>query len=343
MWQKFSSILAVAKRSAAGAPLRFFVSLEDIKALRSLSAAPISDCKKALQATNSMSQAMDWLRERGAAKSFQLQKSGRAAEEGLVAVHAPSDNDASILHAVCETDFVQRNSLFQAYLNDVVASALCHQVPSTGASGFHDIDTKILLNLPLDSNGKHRGALAGLALADLVGKVRENISLRKAARIDAFPGIVGSYVHGCVNKAQYPGLGKAAAVVAVGVGVEEQSKIVLPEKIVEGVLRPFAKKLAMHIVAAKPKYVDENSIPVDILESERIFLLKQEAMDGSERSDDILKRVINGRMKKFISQVTLLHQSHLIEPQSPEVSQVLADVSKAAGVPLYIKGFVLLP
>lgn len=316
------------------------VSLASIKELRAKTSAPLSDCKNALDASDGdMGGAFDWLRQRGVAKASDLEKSGRAANEGLVAVFAPNDNEAAIVQAACETDFVPRNHIFQAFLQEVASAALYERVPPPPASGVYDVNMEALLNLPLAAGGSHDGASVGNALVDLVGKIRENMSLVKSARVAALPGIVGSYVHNCVDTDQYPGLGKVAAVVAIGFHGGNNAIYAPSEKVVTEVLRPVAKKLAMHIVAAKPKYVDVLDIPAEILNRER-ELLRQQALE-SDKTVDIVEKIIDGRIKKYLAEATLLGQPHLVEPESPSVSEVLRVASQNAGVELKVEGFVL--
>lgn len=331
-----------AARSSLLATRRTFtsVNLASIKELRAKTSAPVSDCKKALDASDGdIDGAFDWLRQRGAAKASDLEKSGREANEGLVAVFAPNDHEAAIVQAACETDFVPRNDTFQAFLHKVASIALYKRVPPPPASGVYDVNMKALLNLPLEDGISQNATSVGDALVDLVVKIRENMSLVKSARVAAIPGIVGSYVHGGVNVDKYPGLGKVAAVVTVGFHRGDNSIYVPSEDVVTKVLRPLAKKLAMHIVAAKPKYIDVFDIPGDILDRERELLRKQALESG--KTVDIAEKIVDGRIKKYLAAATLLGQSHLVEPESPPVSEVLRTASQQAGVELKVDGFVL--
>ena len=182
-------------------------SMASIKELRAKTSAPISDCKKALEASEGdMCGAFAWLRKRGAAKASDLEKSGRAATEGLVAVHAPNDHEAAIIQGTCETDFVPRNETFQAYLHDVASSALYERVPPPPASGVHNVNVESLLSIPLAAEGKPP-ALRWETPSPILWERSAKISLHRAARVAALPGVVGSYVHGCVDMDRYPGLG----------------------------------------------------------------------------------------------------------------------------------------
>jgi elongation factor Ts len=348
----FRAILRPLGIVGAGAMRSFSAaSMASIKELRAKTSAPISDCKKALEASEGdMCGAFAWLRKRGAAKASDLEKSGRAATEGLVAVHAPNDHEAAIIQGTCETDFVPRNETFQAYLHDVASSALYERVPPPPASGVHNVNVESLLSIPLAAEGKHAGASVGDALADLVGKIREKISLHRAARVAALPGVVGSYVHGCVDMDRYPGLGSSAAVVVIGCDrklASEGEMHLAPNEAVMKVLRPLAKKLAMHVVATKPKYVGAQDIPIEVIDSER-NLLRQQALDAG-KPPAIVDKVVEGRIQKYLGEVALLYQPHVVEVDSPPVSAVLNAASKDISallkekVKLTIDGFILCP
>lgn len=158
------------------------------------------------------------------------------------------------------------------------------------------------------------------ALADLVGKIRESITFKKAAKVTAFPGVVGSYVHGSIPG--FPSLGTAAAVVSIGTGsgsdrsmqdkdvfvnsrCDLAGTVVPTSELIES-LRPLARRLAMHIVAAQPPYLDEHSIPPEVLEKEKALLRGQASESGKPAS--IVDKMIEGRLKKFYADLTLLHQ-----------------------------------
>merc|ERR1712086_987981 len=129
-------------------------------------------------------------------------------------------------------------------------------------------------------------------------------------------------------------MGRCAAVVALGTDEMPSSDDVTES------LQTIARKLAMHVVAAQPRFLNE--VPEDELAKERLILtdtLKEG--DSSGKPAHILEKIVEGRLNKFISEVTLLRQGHMAEPDSPQISKVLAAASKQLGLKLTLEGFAL--
>ena len=273
-----------------------------------------------------MEGAFDWLRKRGAAKASDYAAAGRAASEGLVAI-VDNGFDAAIVAVRSETDFVARNEDFQEFVTSVAQAAAA--VPPPPSSGVHPVSMDALLEQPLPGHASE--ASISEALAEVVGRIRESISVQKASRVTSYPGVVGTYVHGSVSTGGL--LGKSGCVVALGTGeaapTDEQAALLVP----------MAKRLAMHVTAARPKYLDVDSVPAEAVAAERALLMEQAASTG--KPENILEKMVDGRMKKFYAETTLMHQSHLVEPDGPEVAKWLQSAGKEVGLPLSIEGFVL--
>ena len=140
---------AAARLGLAQARPLASVSMAQIKELRVQTSAPISDCKKALEASEGdMAQAFDWLRQRGAAKASDLEK--REAKEGLVGL-VVAGNEAALVHVGCETDFSQRNDNFVAFVTEV-AQAAFRQVPPPPSSGSFEVSLESFLAQPIQQS-----------------------------------------------------------------------------------------------------------------------------------------------------------------------------------------------
>ena len=262
---------------------------------------------------------------------------GRAATE-LAAVRAERPRQSS---GHLRTDFVPRNG-------SGTATSLVHlyeRVPPPPASGVHNVNVESLLSIPSQRVACRR--FGGRRSRRSCGKIREKCSPPAGGSATR---VVGSYVHGCVDMDRYPGLGSSAAVVVIGCDrklASEGEMHLAPNEAVMKVLRPLAKKLAMHVVATKPKYVGAQDIPIEVIDSER-NLLRQQALDAG-KPPAIVDKVVEGRIQKYLGEVALLYQPHVVEVDSPPVSAVLNAASKDISallkekVKLTIDGFILCP
>lgn len=222
-----------------------------LKDLRSISGAPIVDCKKALtEAEGDLERALDWLREHGAAKASK-KLSGREAEEGLVACAVSDDGkSASMVQVSSETDFAGKSEAFVRLATHIAAATL-----NSGSSGR--LEPESLLRLESGSKSVQ------VAMEEAIVAIRENLGVASAVRMTTDEGLLVAYVHGKVDGSS--NAGSAAAIVEIsGEGVKNAE-----------MATEVGKKLAMHIVAAKPAYLDPETIPMDILEKERAILESQ--------------------------------------------------------------------
>jgi elongation factor Ts len=226
-------------------------SMAQLKDLRSLSGAPIVDCKKALTETEGdLDQAMDWLRQHGAAKASQ-KVSGRDAEEGLVAcVVAQDGKSASLVKVSSETDFAGKSPAFVNFVMHVADATLTADSDSM-------LEPQSVLALESDSKSVQT------ALEEAIVAIRENLGVSSAMKLTTDDhGMLVAYVHG--KAADGSNAGSAAAIVEIsGEGVDPET------------MRTAGKKLAMHIVAAKPLYLDPESVPSDVIEKEKEILKSQ--------------------------------------------------------------------
>jgi len=280
------------------------VSAAQVKELREKTGAGMMDCKKALaESGGDLEVAIDWLRKKGL--SAAANKSGRVVAEGLVGV-ATQGNIGSIVEINSETDFVSRNEHFQNLVKQVVKIALAQ-----------DYSTESLKEAAFPGEG---GTVAG-EITRLIGVIGENMALRRVARLSVNQGVVTSYVHGAV----VPGLGRIGILVALESGAD-------PEKLTE-----LGKKIAMHIAAAHPQALTIADVDSAMLERERAILIEQARASG--RPEEIIAKMVEGRLRKYYEEVVLLEQTFVIDGQT-KVAEVIAAASKEFGQPVSIAGFV---
>jgi len=280
------------------------VSAALVKQLRDKTGAGMMDCKRALGDTGGdIEAAVDWLRTKGLAAA--AKKSGRVAAEGLVGV-ATRGLAGAVVEVNSETDFVARNELFQAFVRAVGVLAV-------GASG--DVDA--LREAPYPGTGR---TVAG-ELTELVARIGENLVLRRARRLAVKAGVVASYVHNSLA----PGLGRIGVLVA------------LESDAAEGALTALGRQLAMHVAAASPLYLDIAAVPAAALDRERAVLREQAQVTG--KTEAIVERMVEGRLRKFYEECVLLEQVFVIDGES-RVGKIVEAAAKEAGAPIRITGFV---
>jgi elongation factor Ts len=277
-----------------------------VKELRDKTGAGMMDCKRALgESGGDMEAAVDWLRKKGLAAA--AKKAGRVAAEGLVGV-ATRGPAGAVVEVNSETDFVARNELFQAFVRSAAAVAV---------DGGGDVEA--LKGAPYPGTGRS----VGEELTELVGRIGENLVLRRAARLAVGAGLVASYMHNALA----PGLGKIGVLVAL-------ESAAAPEA-----LAGLGRQLAMHVAAASPLYLDIAAVPPAALERERAVLREQAA--GSGKGAAIVERMVEGRLRKFYEESVLLEQVFVIDGES-RVGKVVEAAAKAAGAPIRVAAFVRL-
>ena len=280
------------------------VTLEDVKRLRDITSAGMMDCKKALAETSGdFDAAVDWLRKKGIAKASK--KAGRVAAEGLVAV-CVEDCSGVVVEVNSETDFVSRNDVFQSFVREIAKIALTVNADmealknATFTGESHNVETQ---------------------LTNLIAKIGENISLRRSEMLTVNKGVVGSYIHNAVTT----DVGK----IAVLVGLESEAS--------QEALFPIAKQIAMHIAAAKPEALSIEAVSVEKLEREKQVLAEQARASG--KSEDIIEKMMQGRLRKYYEEVVLLEQLFVLDGET-KISKFLENKSKELGSEIKIKGYL---
>lgn len=266
-----------------------------VKELREKTDAPMMECKKALtEADGDMAKAEEILRVKLGNKASKA--ASRVAAEGVVGIHiAPDARLGAIIEVNCETDFVAKNDDFLAF-----TKALAELVAKDNPA-----DVAVLSGLTLN------GATVEATRMALVGKIGENMSIRRFVRFEA-KGKLTSYIHG----------GSKIGVLVDVTGGDEQ----------------MAKDLAMHIAASKPKALDASGVPADLLDMERRIAVEKAREAG--KPEAMLEKIAEGTVQKYLKEVTLLGQIFVkAEDGKQTIEQLLKSKgASVAGFTLYVVG-----
>ena len=284
------------------------ITAENIKLLREKTGAGMMDCKKALvENDGDISKSISWLRKKGIAKAEK--KSSRVAAQGLVGLKT-SDNFSLLLEINSETDFVSKNEDFQNFVDNIL---------DIGISKKYSINN--LLEAQYSSN-----ETVAVALQNLIAKIGENIVIRRLSYLDADPKntVFGSYVHNKIND----NIGRMACVVKI-LSSNNSDKAVID----------LSNKIAMHITASKPLALDEKSLDAAYIEKEREIYRSQ--LIASGKPENIIDKIVDGKVKKYLSEVTLINQNWVLDP-SLTIAKVLKDFNDNNNHDLSIKDFKLL-
>jgi elongation factor Ts len=274
-----------------------------VKDLREKTGAGMMDCKRALGETGGdLEQAVDWLRKKGLAAA--AKKAGRVAAEGLVGV-ATERAVGAVIEVNSETDFVARNETFQSFVKTVAGLVL-----------RHGDDIEALKPIAYPGTGR----TVGDELTHLIATIGENMTLRRAKRLEVRGGAVISYMHNSLA----PGLGKIGVLVSLESGADASK------------LTELGRPLAMHVAAANPQYLDVGSVDAAAAERERAILRDQARQSG--KPDAIVEKMVEGRLRKFYEETVLLEQIYVIDNES-RVGKVVEAAAKSAGTPIRVAGF----
>ncbi|MBL4615998.1 MAG: elongation factor Ts [Magnetovibrio sp.] len=265
-----------------------------VKELREKSGAGMMDCKKALTENDGdIDAAIDWLRTKGFAAA--AKKSGRIAAEGLVGV-AMDGNLGAVVEVNSETDFVSRNEQFQGFVSTVAKLSLA----SNG-----DLDALKAMDYP------ETGRTVAEELTQMISTIGENMNIRRVQVLKVDGGEVAAYVHGAI----VDGLGKIGVLVAA-TGSD---------------VATFGKQVTMHIAATNPASLSRDDLDPQLLEREKQVLTEQARESG--KPEEIIEKMIGGRINKYYAEVCLLEQVFVIDGESK-----VGKAATAAGVD--VKAFV---
>jgi elongation factor Ts len=278
------------------------ITAQMVKDLREATGAGMMDCKAALTETNGdVEAAVDWLRKKGLSKA--AKKAGRVAAEGLVGV-ALKGTKGVVVEVNSETDFVARNDLFQGLVKMIAGVAL-------------DVGAEV---------EKIKAAKAGSntiehAIAETIGKVGENMTLRRAAGLSVGKGAVASYVHNAVSE----GLGKIGVLVALESNGDSEE------------LTALGKKVAMHVAAANPLALDSSQLDPSVVAREKDVLAEKFKAQG--KPANVIEKIVESGLKTYYKEVCLVDQAY-IHDDKKSVAQAVKEAEGKAGGPIKIAGFV---
>ncbi len=244
---------------------------QDVKELREITGCGMMDCKKALtEADGDKEKAIDLLREKGLATA--AKKSGRIAAEGIVKAYITDDKKVGVLVEVnSETDFVAKNDEFQAFVSKV-AEIIATDAPA---------DVEALKEIKFNEEQN-----VGEALTALIAKIGENMNIRRFERIE---GNVCSYVHGEGR---------------IGVLVQAEGSLADAEAY------EAARDVAMQVAAINPLYLSKDTVPAADVEKEKHIIIAQIKEDpkNANKPDNIIEKMVGGKINKFYEQNCLLQQ-----------------------------------
>lgn len=279
------------------------ISAAQVKELRDLTGAGMMDCKTALGETNgNMEEAVDWLRKKGISKADK--KAGRTAAEGLIGVES-GNGEASIVEVNSETDFVARNAAFQEIVANVAKVALAHGETEAVAAAKYPGSDKSVTD----------------TIKDAVGTIGENLGFRRSAKLSVAQGAVATYVHNAV----VDNLGKLGVLVAIETTGDAQKA------------SAFGRQVAMHIAAINPLSLDVSELDPAAVEREKAIFSDQARASG--KPENIIEKMVEGRLRKFYEEVVLLKQAFVINPDVT-VEQALKEAEKEIGAPAKISAYL---
>ena len=274
--------------------------LDNIKKLRELTGVGFKDCKLALDETkNDIEKSIEFLRKKGIAKASK--KMSRTASEGLALVKE-DQGQISLIEINSETDFVAKN---QDFIN------FCKELSEINFKNKGDIEKL------LKSNMKN-GVLVKDNLVNLIAKIGEKITIRRAKFFNNLSGSNFFYVHSAFEK----GIGKIISVVKL-------------DGIIKGKNDGIGNKVAMHIAASNPLAIDKQNIEKTLIDKE-LEIIKAE-ITNSGKSNEMVEKISKGKISKFLNDNSLLNQIWIMDPKK-KVSDILNENS--TDKPLKVLDFV---
>ncbi len=268
-------------------------TLENIKKLREITGVGFKDCKLAIDENNGdIDKSIEYLRKKGIAKASK--KMGRVAADGLVLVFE-KENKISTIEINSETDFVAKNKDFISF---------CKELSELNFQNKSNLDklklSKMKNQKTVDEN-----------LIILITKIGEKITIRRAKYFDN-NGINFSYVHNSLEN----NIGKVVSIVQLNKNNNKN-------------LKELGTKLAMHIAAQAPIAIDEKGINKEILNKE-LEIIKEE-LKNSGKKNEMIEKISTGKIKKFISDNTLLDQIWIMDSKK-KVSQIIKEYSDGSEI-----------
>ena len=258
--------------------------LESVKKLREITGVGFKDCKSAIDETGGdIDKAVEFLRKKGIAKASN--KMSRTASEGLCLIKE-SNKEVSLIEINSETDFVAKNKEFISFCKEV------SEINFKNKADLLKVNKSLMKNnLTVETN-----------LIDLIAKIGEKITIRRANFFDNKSGENSLYIHGAIESK----IGKIVSIVKTS---KKNSDDV-------------GKKIAMHISALSPMGLDEKDLSKDIIEKE-IEIIKAELLNSGKQLE-MIEKITKGKINKFISENTLVNQVWIMDSKK-KVSDILKE------------------
>ncbi len=279
---------------------------KDVQSLRERTGCGMMDCKKALtEAGGDMEKAIEVLREKGLDAA--TKKSGRIAAEGLISIYSDAESKVSaIIEVNSETDFVAKNEKFREFVDSCVKTVAVHS-PS-------DVETLLTLKAS-DSE-----FTVDEMLKEKILTIGENLKIRRFERREG--NIVG-YIHG-------------GGTIGVLVNFETTDEFAKTDA-----FTACGRDVAMQIAALSASYLTPEEVPAEVVEKEKEILIAQIKNDpkNANKPDNIVEKMVVGRINKFYDQNTLLRQA-FVKNGDQTVAQYIEEVAKAAGTTLKVLEFI---
>ena len=271
-----------------------------VKELRQMTDAAMMECKKALvEAEGDMDKAVDILRTRGLAAV--AKKAGRATNEGVVwPVVAADAKSAIIFEMNCETDFVSGNAKYKEYAQRIGAAAL--------AAKPADMDA-------FKAAKGEDGVTVEEILTDAIHILGENIQVARFELIEA--DAIASYIHMG---------GKIGVVVTFDTDCDATSEV----------FTEYGHGVAMQVAADNPVAVDASGVDEALVAHEREIYMAQAAESG--KPQNIQERMVEGRINKYLAEVTLVGKSYIKDPDL-SIAQFTEKTAKELGGSIKITGY----
>ena len=274
-----------------------------VKELREMTGAGMMDCKKALNETNGdMDAAIEFLRKNGQAKAEK--KAGRIAAEGIVKAVVKDDKVAAIVEVNSETDFVAKNEEFQGFVDAVV-----NQFADSDAA---DMDAFMAEAWAADTTKTVKDALV-----EKVAVIGENLNIRRFEKI-VTDGCVVDYIHGGGR---------------IGVLIEAEADVVNDE------IKKCLKNVAMQVAAMSPKYTSRAEVSQEYMDHEKEILLAAAKKENPEKPENIIEKMIIGRLNKELKEICLLDQAY-VQDSDLTVAKYVEKVAKENNANVTVKRFV---
>ena len=279
------------------------IKASQVKELREMTGAGMMDCKKALIETNGdMDEAVEYLRKAGIMKAEK--KQSRIAAEGLCDVIVKDDKEAVVVEVNSETEFVAKNEVFQTFVRQVAEQALEADVP--------DVEGLLLQAWKEDPS-----KTVADVLTEKTATIGEKLSIRRFEKVVS-DGCVVSYIHGGGR---------------IGVIVDAETDVVNDE------VKTCLHNVAMQVAAMRPKYTSREEVDQEYLDHEKEILKSQAMTENPEKPENIIEKMIIGRLNKELKEVCLLDQVY-VQDSDLTVAKYVQKVAKETGANLSIRGFV---